>query len=278
MAFCSVVLYSAWFCPYAQRAWIALNENENKNNVPTKVVESLSIDPATEAYVKLPKLLEYNPKGLVPVLVETSSSRSGDGSRSGRKEEEAVYCDSLAILYELYSRQLKEDDGDAATRKARLEERFEKANYWNQRICSFFYTVIMCQDPLQSKAFWEELVDRLMEFCQHLPSEDDMSNGQTFYDMQSEPGIIDLTVFPFVHRLYLLEHYKGFTFPEATQVQRNAKRQLLAWQHHMEGRPSVAQTLASRDKLTPIYKRYADGSAKSKVAESVRQGRAAHDV
>jgi glutathione S-transferase len=256
-------LYSAWFCPYAQRAWIALNEFDIK----FQLVESLKIDPVTEAYIKLPKLLEYNPKGLVPVLVEKVSN----GSNNKEEEEEVVLCDSLAILKELY----RQNHADATL----LEESFEAAQKWNQQLCSSFYTVIMCQDPTKGKLHWDEMVKHLMEFCQHLPaSSSEKVTAGRFFDSGQTPGMIDLTVFPFVHRMYLLEHYKGFKFPETTQAQRDAKEVLMAWQSHMEARPSVAATLATKEALTPIYLRYADGTAKSKVADSVRRGQNAHDV
>ena len=41
------VLYSAYFCPYAQRVWAALNELE----LPFQLVESLEINPVDEFIV-----------------------------------------------------------------------------------------------------------------------------------------------------------------------------------------------------------------------------------
>lgn len=52
-----LALYSSWFCPFAQRVWIALEAKA----LQYKYVE---IDP----YNKSPEFLALNPRGLVPVL------------------------------------------------------------------------------------------------------------------------------------------------------------------------------------------------------------------
>eukprot|EP00438_Fugacium_kawagutii_P028710 Skav229184 [mRNA] locus=scaffold1004:268023:268682:- [translate_table: standard] len=61
--------FSAWFCPYAQRAWIALEHHGLKYS---KVEGLLPDAPGQDfkGYKKHPRLLELNPKGLVPTLCE----------------------------------------------------------------------------------------------------------------------------------------------------------------------------------------------------------------
>ena len=89
---------------------------------------------------------------------------------------------------------------------------------------------------------------------------------------------MDFCVFPFVHRLYIVEHYKELQLPDRTAQERKVKQKIDRWRTKMEARPSVRPTLASPGDLIPIYRRYADGTAKSKVGDSVRQGKQAHDV
>ena len=57
------VLYKAWFCPYAQRTYLAMLAN----GVDFQIKEQ---DP----YDKTPEFLAINPKGLVPVLVHKGKS------------------------------------------------------------------------------------------------------------------------------------------------------------------------------------------------------------
>ncbi|KAJ2970352.1 hypothetical protein NUW58_g9724 [Xylaria curta] len=50
-------LFSGWFCPFVQRAWITLEEK----GIPYQYIE---INP----YHKGPELMRANPRGLVPTL------------------------------------------------------------------------------------------------------------------------------------------------------------------------------------------------------------------
>ena len=55
--------YYAWYCPFAQRVWIALLEKGVK-------FTSKEIDP----YKKTPEFLAINPRGFVPVLLHNGRS------------------------------------------------------------------------------------------------------------------------------------------------------------------------------------------------------------
>ena len=63
-------LLSAWFCPYAQRAWIAIEHKQ----VPYHLREVMSIAPDNISYIKKPQLLEFSPNGMVPCFVEEGRS------------------------------------------------------------------------------------------------------------------------------------------------------------------------------------------------------------
>ena len=56
-------LYKAWFCPYANRAYVSMLVNGVEFNV-------IEHDP----YDKTPEFLAINPKGKVPVLVHNEKS------------------------------------------------------------------------------------------------------------------------------------------------------------------------------------------------------------
>ena len=148
----------------------------NELKIQHELVESLQIDPQSEAYIKNPDLLRHNPAGLVPTIVQTDSN----GSVS-------VCCDSLKILQELFN--LDEEDDSV-----------QEAGDWNRRICSIFYQVLVRQDASESEAAWQIMKQELETFSKDL---------SPFYKGASSPGVVDFAIFPFVHRLYILEHYKG---------------------------------------------------------------------
>lgn len=253
------VLYSAWFCPFAQRVWCALNEL----GVEYERVEALNIDPDTEAYVKHSGLLAHNPQGLVPTVVQTD-----------KNDIETSVCDSLEILRQLFDAQ--------GLAPSTLEALSRDAKHYNEQLCSPFYTVLMKQNENERKAGWEQMLRGYWEFADHLVWR---GNGEiSFYQpivgenqsttTTSGPGLVDFCVYPFIHRLYIIEHYLGLVLP----AEEEPTRKLMAWRARMEALPSVQATLAAPEKLIPIYLRYADGTAKSKVGDFVRQGRHAHEV
>lgn len=76
--------FSAWFCPYAQRAWIALEHT----GVPFERIEALKLNEDRNSYWKDDRLLAVNPKGLVPTLTlpPRASSSAAAGGESGGGE------------------------------------------------------------------------------------------------------------------------------------------------------------------------------------------------
>ena len=84
--------YYGWFCPYAQRAWMVLKEL----GVDFKYVEALEL--VGDGYEKNKRLLEINPKGLVPTLEVISRS-----SPSEEPQIEAVF-ESITVMKWLYEK------------------------------------------------------------------------------------------------------------------------------------------------------------------------------
>ena len=278
-----LIFYNAWFCPYAQRVWCTLNEL----GVPHEIVEALHVDPITQEYVKEACLLAVNPDGLVPTLVETREVLSeGEGEeRSGGKRQ--IMCGSLNILRTMYQRHAK---NGGEQENERLSFFSDHAEAFDRKICSPFYRVLMRRDGEERVQAWKDVMSGLTSFCDRLEwrTEDGPSNEKeiSFYaaEVGSEgherdrPSQVDFAVFPWVYRLYIIEHFKGLRLPERTEEEVALKRKLTAWQQKMESLPSVHRTLADSDELTKLYNRYADGTAKSKVGDAVRKGKEAHSV
>jgi glutathione S-transferase len=281
------LFYSAWFCPYAQRVWCTLNEL----NIKYELVESLEIDPQTNEYIKNEELLKYNPRGLVPTIARISTGKVDEAIEMILDEDElkarvAVYKNSIDVMKKIYEGYLdkEDDDGimkpDKTGRKAPfLPHLVAQAKVLDERLCSPFYTILMKPEE-EGISAWETMTNYYLPFFTNsLSYENDViSFYQCPYCDGERPSIVDFAVFPFIHRLYILEHYKGLTLPSTTKDEIEMKTKILDWCKRMEERPSVKQTLADREKLIPIYARYADGTAKSQVADAVRQGIDAHFV
>ena len=66
----------------------------------------------------------------------------------------------------------------------------------------------------------------------------------------------------------VLKAYRGFEVPKEPEFDRFRE-----WVSAVMEEPSVIATLQPKDKLIEKYRRYADNSAKSEVAEAIRKGK-----
>ena len=86
---------------------------------------------------------------------------------------------------------------------------------------------------------------------------------------------VDLALIPWAYRYYVLAHYRGpdFTIPQSTELE-----PYHVWYHYVMNLESVKRTLPDKEKYLEHIMKYADGSARSKVANAVRRGAAAHEL
>mmetsp|Transcript_45794 Transcript_45794/g.106374 ORF Transcript_45794/g.106374 Transcript_45794/m.106374 type:complete len:267 (+) Transcript_45794:39-839(+) len=250
--------FSAWFCPYAQRAWIALEHHGLKY----QKVEGLLPDapgPDFVAYKKHPRLLELNPKGLVPTLCQGSNAP-------------AVYESNVCVEFADELATSKSNGAAAAsllpgTPSERAALRLE-ADWVNKSLCSPFYVVLVSKSLDDQKAAFDKMVASIdeLETRTKLP----FLTGDTL-------TTVDVTLIPWAHRIFtckILETYKGSDFA----INLTKRPKLAEWLDRVLALSSVQATLAETSSLVQVYKRYADGTAKSKVADAVRQGKTADTV
>ena len=85
---------------------------------------------------------------------------------------------------------------------------------------------------------------------------------------------VDLALLPWAYRYYVFEHYRGpdYKIPETSALEAYHE-----WFDHVINLDSVKRTLPDKDRYLEHIMKYADGSARSKVANAVRRGVAAHD-
>ncbi|KAH8047189.1 glutathione transferase [Aureococcus anophagefferens] len=248
--------YSAWFCPFAHRATIALEHH----GIDYEWVEALGWErreasgdedfDASESddwwyHWKHPDLLRANPDGMVPTIT------SADGRLV---VTESIVCCQFA-------------DGVAAAARRRAGGPWEAARalVWasrvNTTVTSEYYKCLVRTDETERREAFDRLVEGLARRGQAAPSS------------PARPGIVDCVLLPYAFRLYVLEHCRGFAVPR----DRPWSDAYSAWLDAATGLPNVAKTLPDKAKYLKHVAKYAHGAARSKVGNAVRRGANAHD-
>ena len=228
-------LYNAWFCPFAQRAWIALLEKE----VAFDYVEQ---DP----YNKTPEWLAINPRGLVPVIVHNGKS---------------VYDSPVCIEYV--------DETWKTDRNLLPSDTYGRAfariwsNFIGSSIVPPFYRFLLKKDQLER----DEAKGALAKGITLLFAELDEQCGPFFGGKTL--NLVDIMLFPFAYRFQvILPHFRGYIPPKEGEEMEKYYR----WYAAIKERDSVKKTLPDDGKLIESYQRYADDTATSLVAVAIRQG------
>jgi glutathione S-transferase len=231
----SVKLYSAWFCPFAQRTWITLLEK----GVNFELVE---IDP----YNKTPEFLAVNPRGLVPALIHNEKSIY----------ESLVIDEYIDEAWPMEPRLMPQDPYDRAQARIWID-------FIGKKIVPQFYHILQQQDAEKQSEAKASFLDALKQFS------DAMTPGGGPFFFGENFTLVDIAMLPFALRLPILTHYRDFGLPHDGSFDR-----FKTWLKACQSRQSVTPTEPPADKLIAIYQRYADNTANSQVAEAIRKGAA----
>lgn len=222
-------------------------------------------------YEKNPRLLELNPKGMVPTLALSMDFARDVGLDVGalkKVEDFIVLSESIDCIEILDAIAMKDDKN-----KQNLipDPSFTTdAHRMNQNICSTFYKVLMKPTRDEQQEGFDFFASSIAEFLENV-----QDNG--FYK-SSCPTIVDFTVIPWILRIPLLRHYRPMFKLEEHMSKTNVDK-LTSYVKRINGLSAVKKTLwKDEDSLIGVYKRYADGSATSQVGQAVRSGNNAHDV
>lgn len=208
------------------------------------------------------QLKRVNPSQLVPTLIPVVEGEP--------IESEAVWESLVTIDYiDIVSKASGKD------RLTPLDQPYQAARcrIWadkiNRECCSPYYGVLVRKEDSERREHFAQLVQGLENFSRELRK----TSGPLFL-ADSQLSCVDLALVPWAYRYYVLEHYRGpeFAIPQTTSLE-----PYFAWFDHVMGLESVKRTLPDKDRYLDHIKKYADGSARSKVANAVRRGVAAHD-
>lgn len=207
---------STWYCPFAQRLWIALLEK----GIPFKY-EEIDLHNKTEEFLKL------SPRGLVSVLLH---------------DDKTIYESAVCVEYV--------DEAWPQKPKIMMEQPYDKAqvriwgDYAASRIVPLFSSVLK-SDPENLDGIQKSFVENIGVFVKAMSATGNFFMGDSF-------SFVDIMVFPWLIRLEVLKHYKKFEIPSDIEWYPRFQKWLTACSE----RESVTPTIPVMRKLIPIYKRY----------------------
>jgi len=268
---------SAWFCPFAHRATLALEHHRGR--VEYEWVEALGWEQRPDVqnvtgtgqewwyHWKAEELKRSCPGALVPTLIPI------DVTTGLPDESKSVYESIISIEYI--------DRVSQAQGKDRLVSEdpfwYARSRYWadkiNRECCSTYYGVLVRKDEMERRQHFNDLIKGLTNFSKQLASTSTSHGGPTFLP-DGQLSNVDLTLLPWAYRYYVFEEYRGpeYKIPESTEL-----RPYHEWYEYVMNLESVQRTLPNKDRYLDHIRKYADGSARSKVANAVRRGVAAHE-
>lgn len=237
-------LLSAWFCPYAQRAWMAM---EIKCPGQFQVTEALAITSPDGRYGKdslsrIPLLTESNPAGLVPVIIDR------------RNENDKPVCVNDSLICVEYIDEVFSDNGTTKLLPGGPSQR-AKARMFSSRlnndIATTFYVLLLNQHKVDQDIAAKKMLAAVLDFCQDC-------KGPFFYG--DEISIVDITIAPWLvgpRMEGVSKHYRNFEVPKSTEYCK-----YFEWRDNMLKHPAFVATVPADFEATKIaYSRYADGTA-----------------
>ena len=226
-------LYNAWYCPFAQRAWIALLEKGVD-------FENIEIDP----HIKTPEWLAVNPRGLVPTIVH---------------EGKSVYESSVCIEYV--------DEAWDTGKRLLPTNAYERArariwsDHVSKKLVPPFYQLLLKKEEVERSAAKEAILEGVATLAAEMHPQGPFFSGPSL-------GLVDIMLVPFALRFEtVLPHYRDFSIPKGGRFERYH-----SWYSAASQVESVRKTFPQTDALNSFYAHYADGSAKTLVAEAVNKG------
>ena len=237
-----LILYSAWYCPFAQRTWATLEHL----GIPYDYRE-------TDPYNKSPEWMDISRQtGRVPVLEIFT-----------HKEKTLRIPDSLRSMEYLDDIQIEGVDGFSSQAAIRAD-----ARYWldvqKSDIIPYFYRFLKAgkcsSEADQAK---EMMLAGLQIFAQAMASEGPYFAGNT-------PKIVDFAFAPFALRIeLLLKHYRGFTMPTNGETW----ARYTTWWIAMKAHPAFLNTMPDPEtyfeRLTKFYLPYSQGGGQEDVTKII---------
>jgi glutathione S-transferase len=234
--------YATWFCPYAQRAWIALCAK----GVSYKWVEAVLYEGDSSSKKSLtvaekqrltPGFVECSPRGLVPALLH-GQAKVFDSIPLMEYIEEAF--EGLSLLP-------REPETRAYIRAAIL--------LWSELVIRRFYTLLMATTREGIEKGTVALIAGIEEMIPYFSP-----TGPFFSDHGF--SLFECSALPWFQRIVVLKAYKSFSLPEREPFNRLSK-----WYAACLTVPSYANTIVDSERLIASYVGYAENTGTSNCSQ-----------
>lgn len=235
-------LYNAWYCPFAQRVWMALVHK----GIDFDYIE---VDPYdySDWWLKTSR-----GAALVPVLVEPN--RVGDG--------ETTIIESNRILEYLEDSYPDTNPLFAGDPLRRAEEKYWMDQIGNQ-ITPYLYRFLKATEPGEYRdQSREKLIQGLVSLIRAMNDDGPFFSG-------NEIGAVDIALIPFAYRIdVLLSVYRGFRLPQDGEAWQRYRR----WYDAMLANPAFRVTAFDQDdyqqRLVDHYYPYSQGEGQTDVTQA----------
>lgn len=244
-------MLNAWFCPFAQRTWLALLEK----GIQFNLFEVSLKDPKTGLWHQLEEkpewFLRISPLGKVPALAYEE-----DGTLHNIYE--SSICNEFLEDYAPPPEAPALLPPHPATRAhARIViDRFQT------KFVPVFYRLLIRQDKDSQDDCTAQLTSELLWLESMIDPAGPYFAGEVF-------SLIDCALLPHFLRMYILKHYRGFELPARCS-------RLNAWYANATKRPAVQKTLKAPEgteyeaALLEHYSKYANATANSTSAKDFK--------
>ena len=236
-------LYSAWYCPFAQRAWMAL---EHKG-IDFDYVE---VDP----YHKTDWWLEVSRgSAMVPVMVQSGIVESSNSAEQSTVLDSNRILEYLDDLYPQNKPIFSDKPGQRAEQKHWMD-------HISNNITPYFYRYLKANKAgaAQDEAL-ANMMAGLASFAEAMHSQGPFFSGQ-------EVGVVDISMIPFAYRIkVLLEHYRNFELPTEGELWTRYHRWYKAVLESSAFKTTATGNAGYRDRLVDFYLPYSIGGGQSDV-------------
>lgn len=234
-------LYNAWYCPFAQRAWMALVYKGID-------FEYIEVDP----YDKSAWWLEISRgAALVPVVIQPNDDGSG----------ETTIVESNRIL-----EYLEEFAPDSSPIFARDPNQRAEQKYWmdhiGNKITPYLYRFLKASEAGDYRdESRRKLIDGLSELVTAM-------DGDGPFFSAAELGAVDIALAPFALRIdLLLAHYREFKLPVEGEIWQRYQRWYASILEHPAFNATACDKPDYRNRLIEHYLPYSLGEGQKDVTQ-----------